>query len=76
MRRQGSIQEVTSSEVQVVPTAIAAQESRIAGVDALIAELVARLNQISWNSSRPRSSDPSHLRPASPARPTTGASAG
>ena len=53
-----------------VAAVIAAFEARIAAQDARIAELEARLSQSSANSSRPPSSDPPHLKPAPPRKPS------
>ena len=42
----------------------------VAGLEARIADLEARLNQTSANSSRPPSADPPHAKPAPPRAPT------
>jgi transposase len=56
---------------QLPPAAQAAVLAVIATLEARIAELEARINQNSSNSSKPPSSDPPHAKPAPP-RPTTG----
>lgn len=49
---------------------LAAQHERITQLEARIADLEARLNQTSANSSRPPSSDPPHAPPAPPRSPS------
>lgn len=49
---------------------IAAQHERITHLEARIADLEARLNQTSSNSSRPPSADPPHAKPAPPRTPS------
>jgi transposase len=56
---------------QLPPAAQAAVLAVITTLEARIAELEARINQNSSNSSNPPSSDPPHVKPAQP-RPTTG----
>ena len=56
---------------QLPPAAQTAVLAVVTTLEARIAELEARLNQNSSNSSQPPSSDPPHLKPAPP-RPTTG----
>ncbi len=56
---------------QLPPAAQAAVLAVVATLEARIAELEARLNQNSSNSSRPPSADPPHVKPAPP-RPATG----
>jgi len=56
---------------QLPPAAQAAVLAVITTLEARIAELEARINQNSSNSSKPPSSDPPHVKPAPP-RPTTG----
>ena len=63
--------EQSPEPVQVVMSAMVAHyEQRIAGLEAQVRELLARLNQTSQNSSKPPSSDGPHVKRKPPTAPS------